>query len=158
MSALPVQEALDGALSLLSGRIRNSGVSIARPEPDPSLEVMASRIRLEQILVNLLQNALDALKDQRGRRASRSRSSSATSLSPSRFADNGPGLDRRGHGGNLFMPFQTSKETGLGLGLVISQEIAREFGGSLRFGPTGGRGAVFHGRADEGGDEQRRRR
>jgi two-component system, NtrC family, C4-dicarboxylate transport sensor histidine kinase DctB len=141
VSPLPVQEALDGALSLLSGRIRDSGVSIAKPQSDPSLTVMASRIRLEQILVNLLQNALDALKDQADPRIA-IELVERDELVAITVRDNGPGLDPEAIS-NLFMPFQTSKEKGLGLGLVISQEIARELGGSLRFGPTGGRGAAF---------------
>ena len=45
--------------------------------------------------------------------------------------------------GNLFMPFKTTKEKGLGLGLVISQEIARELGGTLRLDPDSGSGASF---------------
>ena len=43
----------------------------------------------------------------------------------------------------LFMPFTTTKATGLGLGLVISGDIAREFGGALRLEPAGRAGAVF---------------
>jgi two-component system C4-dicarboxylate transport sensor histidine kinase DctB len=141
VSPLPAQEAVDGALSLLSGRIRDSGVTIARPPGDASQVVMASRIRLEQILVNLLQNALDALKDQTDPRieieiAERGEMVAIT------VRDNGPGPspDMRD---NLFMPFQTSKEKGLGLGLVISEEIARELGGSLRFDSNDVGGASF---------------
>jgi two-component system C4-dicarboxylate transport sensor histidine kinase DctB len=102
---------------------------------------MASRIRLEQILVNLLQNALDALKDQPDPRIAIELVERDEVVAIT-VRDNGPGLAPEAIG-NLFMPFQTSKEKGLGLGLVISQEIARELGGSLRFGPTGGRGAAF---------------
>ena len=43
----------------------------------------------------------------------------------------------------LFMPFTTTKATGLGLGLVISGDIAREFGGALRLEPRRGPGAAF---------------
>ena len=43
----------------------------------------------------------------------------------------------------LFMPFTTTKATGLGLGLVISGDIAREFGGALRLEPRDGAGAAF---------------
>ena len=55
---------VDGALTLLAGRIRDAGVdrSSAR-RARPGVEVTAGRIRLEQILVNLLQNALDAVRD-----------------------------------------------------------------------------------------------
>ncbi|TIS81458.1 MAG: sensor histidine kinase, partial [Mesorhizobium sp.] len=55
---------------------------------------------------------------------------------------NGPGLGPEA-AGNLFMPFQTTKEKGLGLGLVISQEIAQELGGTLRLDPDTAGGASF---------------
>ena len=138
---LPVQEALDGALSLMSGRIRDSGVTIVRPKRDGSPVVMASRIRLEQILVNLLQNALDALIDQPDPRIEIELAERGDRIAII-VRDNGPGVDP-GASSNLFMPFQTSKAKGLGLGLVISQEIARELGGDLRFDPGTARGASF---------------
>jgi two-component system C4-dicarboxylate transport sensor histidine kinase DctB len=138
---LPVQEALDGALSLLSGRIRDSGVTIVRPQGHSSPVVIASRIRLEQILVNLLQNALDALTDQPDPRIEIELAERGDQIAIT-VRDNGPGLDHEASS-KLFMPFQTSKAKGLGLGLVISQEIARELGGDLRFEPGMAKGASF---------------
>ncbi|WP_425484117.1 sensor histidine kinase [Allomesorhizobium camelthorni] len=142
MGPIPAEDAIDGALSLLSGRIRDSGVTIERKRIDPSPMVMASRIRLEQILVNLLQNALDALKDEPEPRVEIALAENREMVAIS-VRDNGPGLApdiRR----SLFMPFITSKEKGLGLGLVISEEIARELGGSLRLDDAGHRkGASF---------------
>jgi two-component system C4-dicarboxylate transport sensor histidine kinase DctB len=132
-SPLPVREAIDGALSLLSGRIRDSGVTIVKPRGNASPVVLASRIRLEQILVNLLQNALDAMKDQPDPRIEIELAERDDRVLIS-VRDNGPGLGPEA-AGNLFMPFQTTKEKGLGLGLVISQEIAQELGGTLRLDP-----------------------
>lgn len=140
-SPLPVREAIDGALSLLSGRIRDSGVTIVKPRGTASPMVMASRIRLEQILVNLLQNALDALKDRPDPRIEIELAERDDRVLVS-VRDNGPGLGPEA-AGNLFMPFQTTKEKGLGLGLVISQEIAQELGGTLRLDPDCTKGASF---------------
>lgn len=140
-SPLPVREAIDGALSLLSGRIRDSGVTVVKPRGTASPAVMASRIRLEQILVNLLQNALDALKDRPDPRIEIELAERDDRVLVS-VRDNGPGLGPEA-AGNLFMPFQTTKEKGLGLGLVISQEIAQELGGTLRLDPDSKKGASF---------------
>lgn len=57
-----IEDAIDGALNLLAGRIRDAGVQIERSPRIPEATVMAGRIRLEQILVNLLQNAIDAVQ------------------------------------------------------------------------------------------------
>ncbi|TPJ15110.1 sensor histidine kinase [Mesorhizobium sp. B2-7-3] len=140
-SPLPVREAIEGALSLLSGRIRDSGVTIVKPGGTASPLVMASRIRLEQILVNLLQNALDAMKDRPDPRIEIDLAERGDRVLIS-VRDNGPGLGPEA-AGNLFMPFQTTKEKGLGLGLVISQEIAQELGGTLRLDPDTASGASF---------------
>ncbi|MBZ9995013.1 sensor histidine kinase [Mesorhizobium sp. BH1-1-4] len=140
-SPLPVREAIEGALSLLSGRIRDSGVTIVKPRDTASPLVMASRIRLEQILVNLMQNALDAMKDRSDPRIEIDLAERGDRVLIS-VRDNGPGLGPEA-AGNLFMPFQTTKEKGLGLGLVISQEIAQELGGTLRLDPGYTGGASF---------------
>jgi len=137
---LTVDDAIDGALSLLSGRVREAGVSVIKPDRDPALRVMASRIRLEQILVNLLQNALDALRGRPHPRIEVQHTASAGNVQLS-VHDNGPGLDPAIRT-TLFIPFATSKENGLGLGLVISSEIARELGGYLELTPSD-EGACF---------------
>jgi two-component system, NtrC family, C4-dicarboxylate transport sensor histidine kinase DctB len=131
---LPVDDAIDGALSLLSARFRETGVSVSRPDRDQAFSVIASRIRLEQILVNLLQNALDAVQG-RPRPLIEIRSARSAENVQLSVTDNGPGLDPTIRA-TLFTPFATSKEKGLGLGLVISSEIARELGGRLELTPS----------------------
>lgn len=138
---VPVGEAIGGALALLAGRIRDAGVRIERDAVPPALAVLAGRIRLEQILVNLLSNALDALKGGSDPRIAITVAATAERVAI-RVRDNGPGLDPRMQE-TLFMPFSTTKATGLGLGLVISADLAREFGGSLGLEPVEGPGACF---------------
>jgi len=136
-----VEAALDGALTLLSGRIRDAGVTILREPRAPGVEVLAGRIRLEQILVNLLQNALDAMRDAAEPAITIGITASPRSAAIT-VADSGPGVPPEVRD-QLFMPFTTTKPTGLGLGLVISGDIAREFGGELRLEPPGAAGAAF---------------
>lgn len=136
-----IEDAVDGALSLLAGRIRDSGVTIERARSTDGPIVIASRIRLEQILVNLLQNALDAVKGRADGRIELSIASDRETILI-RVSDNGSGVAPE-VAETLFMPFVTTKETGLGLGLVISSEIARELGGALTLEAHGGRGATF---------------
>lgn len=134
-----LSEVIDGALLILKDRLR--GIDLAVQPGPPDLRVMGGRIRLEQVLVNLLQNAAEALE---GEPAPVIRLT-VERLSPESVrllvADNGPGIapelaDR------LFTPFATSRESGLGLGLVIAQDIAHDFGGTLRLLPAA-EGACF---------------
>lgn len=138
---VPAEAAIDGALALLGGRIRDAGVRIERGARADGIEVMAGRIRLEQILVNLLQNALDAVREAPDRAVSIT-VAEADGRVRITVRDNGRGVpaDVRAQ---LFLPFTTTKETGLGLGLVISSDIAREFGGALGLDPDDGGGASF---------------
>jgi len=134
-------EAIDGALLLVGHRLRQQGVTLRRDPIAGDIRVAAERIRLEQVLVNLLQNALEALA---GRPAAQidltvSWTDDWVTLS---VADNGPGLAPE-TADDLFTPFVTTKTDGLGLGLVICRDIVTEFGGTLhgRNGEAGG--AIF---------------
>ena len=132
-------EAIAGTLLLIGDRAR--GVVEDRVPADiRGLRVSADRIRLEQILVNLLQNALDAVAGVADRRVTiaAERSDGVVAL---RVADNGSGVDPA-LDATLFTPFASAKPEGLGLGLAIARDIAREFGGELALAPGDG-GAVF---------------
>lgn len=135
-----VDEAVAEAEALLRWRIRQAGVRLLH-EPGPTgLAVEAERVRLEQILANLLQNAIDAL-DGRPTPEIRIRTRREGGRAIVEVSDNGPGVPPAIEAA-LFLPFTTSKERGSGLGLAISRDIATALGGELVHVPTPA-GATF---------------
>lgn len=135
-----LRAAIDGALLLVGDRIRGAKVTIQRTGSRSDPLVIADGTRLEQILVNLIQNALDAMTGQEEQRLSID--IKAGELVTLTIADNGPGIapeliDQ------LFTPFITGKADGLGLGLGIARDIAREFGGDIVMTPSPLGGAAF---------------
>jgi two-component system C4-dicarboxylate transport sensor histidine kinase DctB len=131
-------EVMDGACLILKERL--SQVRLTVPPIPAGLLVVAGRVRLEQVLVNLLQNATEALagRDDPAIAVEVTLEEQLVSII---VADNGPGIDPT-IAGRLFTPFATSRPTGLGLGLVIAQDIMTDLGGSLRLLPSDG-GARF---------------
>ena len=128
--------AIDGALLLLGGRLRTSRVEVIRTPGPEGVQVIADRFRLEQVIVNLVQNALEALDEAAGptprlevRVTARGKAVQIV------IADNGPGLAPEVVAA-LFTPFVTTKATGLGLGLVICRDIVAGFGGELDLKPS----------------------
>jgi len=137
-----ISDAIDGALLLISDRLRQSGVTITRAGEEADTFAAANRIRVEQILINLLQNALDALAGIADPRVTITTTLDAATVTIT-VSDNGPGISPKGRK-LLFKSFATQKPNGLGLGLVISRELAREVGGELLFQPSDAdRGATF---------------
>jgi two-component system C4-dicarboxylate transport sensor histidine kinase DctB len=144
-SAVSPDEAIDGALVLLTGRLRESRIVVTRTKA-PGLRVLAERVRLEQVILNLAQNAVEALDDAGMAGAQLSLSVLAGDKGVDIvIADNGPGMASEVTEA-LFTPFVTTKATGLGLGLVICRDIIAGFGGELNLRPAspGGQpGATF---------------
>ncbi|MDH4412152.1 MAG: ATP-binding protein [Rhizobium sp.] len=125
-----LKAAIDGALFLLKSRFAGSFDRLSISDIPSDLKVLGQHIRLEQVLINLLQNALEAIEDT---------ADAAITLRLTRLTDDdldlavsdtGPGLPDHVRD-NLFIPFTTSKEGGLGLGLVIARDIVIEYGGRL---------------------------
>lgn len=140
-------DGLDGARLLLKERL--AAVRYETPDIPPGLAVRGDKVRIEQILVNLLQNATEALAghpDPRIRITLALEENEDGKAQALRLviADNGPGIAPE-IAARLFTPFATSRAEGLGLGLVIAQDIAQEFGGSLRLLPDEAVGATMPG-------------
>jgi two-component system C4-dicarboxylate transport sensor histidine kinase DctB len=123
--------AVAGSLSLMAHRLRRDRVTVLQELPPDDVLVWGEQIRIEQVLINLLQNAADAtLHTAQPRVAIRVRKEDGTVHIS--VEDNGCGIAPE-HLPNLFSAFFTTKteRTGLGLGLYISRGIVEEFGGKL---------------------------
>lgn len=129
-----LSQAVDAAVMLLHPRLQRTSMKIHRDYLHPEqadVRLAIEQIRLEQILVNLISNALDAMRNQVDRQLWLSGTADADGYQLE-VRDNGPGIapETRAH---LFEPFFTTKpgEQGLGLGLTLSASLAAAAGGSL---------------------------
>lgn len=125
ITSVPLSKVIDGALLLLRDRLATLNAVIHQPKEDAL--VQAEAVRLEQVLVNLMANALDAGQTGVEIHLSIEQEDGFVVL---KVADNGPGLSTETRQ-SLFQPFSTTKRDGLGLGLVISRDIMADFGGEL---------------------------
>ncbi|MBF9029796.1 sensor histidine kinase [Rhodobacterales bacterium HKCCE3408] len=135
-----LREALHAALAMMEPQLRQMTVEINQTLPRRPVMVLADRLRLEQVIINLLRNALDAMRDEPRRELDLLIAEGEEAVLTVR--DNGRGIEDLDA---LFEPFYTTKAPGdgVGLGLAISSGIVADLGGRLtaRNGET--RGAVF---------------
>ena len=127
---IQVGRAIEGALFLTESQIKSAGVRVAR-NVDSDLWVSGYAVQLEQVLVNLIRNALDAVADVKRPALEISATGSPESVRIV-VADNGPGIAPELIQ-QIFDPFVTSKPVGkgLGLGLSISYGIVQDFRGRI---------------------------
>lgn len=133
-------DALSSALALMEPQLRQRHVTINRALPDMPVMVMGDRVRIEQVMINLLRNAMDATQSIEDATLDIVLAAGETATLTVR--DNGPGI--KDHD-NLFEPFYTTKQPGdgVGLGLAISSGIVNDHGGRLTARNGSGGGAVF---------------
>jgi two-component system C4-dicarboxylate transport sensor histidine kinase DctB len=140
LEEVDVRDSVRSALSMMAPQLGKMAVTITTTLPPEPAIVRADPLRIEQIIVNLLRNALDAVRGRDDRRISILLVQGEMILLS--IEDNGAGLNDPD---KLFEPFYTTKKPGegLGLGLAISAGFAAELGGRLvaRNAPDGG--AVF---------------
>lgn len=120
------------------------GIQVFYDFENGAREILADRVQIQQVLVNLIRNALDAM---RSAGVTRPELHITTSLIDNDYlmisvADNGPGVGPEILN-DLFVPFATTKAEGLGFGLSISRRIVEAHGGELTAQSTLGCGAVF---------------
>ena len=140
---VPIATVLNDAVEILSGRIKSENAAVNISFPDEELWVVGGQVRLQQVLVNIINNALDSTEhlDDPNVNINATATKNEVTL---KVEDNGPGIpeDIREQ---IFDPFFTTKgtEKGLGLGLSISYNIIRDFDGILSVENNCGGGATF---------------
>jgi signal transduction histidine kinase len=139
---MPLRHIIERALSLMQEQLRLREIEVTVDLGPAEPWVLGNAIQMEQVFINLLTNARDAMADSARKAILISCSvGSATELA---FADTGPGippgLERR-----IFDPFFTTKEVGkgTGLGLSIAYGIIKEHGGTISVVSRPGEGATF---------------
>jgi len=133
-------EALSSALAMMEPQLRERKVDISRGIPSQPVMVMGDRVRVEQVMINLLRNALDATRNVPDAAIEILLAAGETAVLSVR--DNGQGIEDLDA---LFEPFYTTKQPGdgVGLGLAISSGIVNDLGGRLTARNAAGGGAVF---------------
>jgi two-component system sensor histidine kinase DctS len=104
--------------------------------------VQGDRVLLEQVVFNLVRNAMDAVAGGTGARQVTLKTASDARLVYVEVSDTGPDIDPA-VAGRIFDSFMTSKRGGLGMGLAISRSIVEAHGGTLRYRATQGGGSTF---------------
>ena len=141
---LDLDQVIRGIINFLEYELQKSDVKIDFHAGCQPCKVMANKIQIEQVLINLVRNSLEAIGNAKitgGLIVMESRILSDDSVEVT-VADNGPGvkpamLDK------IFNPFQTSKETGMGIGLSFSRTIIEVYGGRLWVDKDYQNGALF---------------
>ncbi|MCW1740444.1 ATP-binding protein [Rhizobium sp. 1AS11] len=137
-----VSAAVRNVLFLLDARLRTAEIAVANACGRSTATVWCNRNRLEQVLVNLIVNAIDAMDLTETRDLGIHAGQKPDGRVFVAVEDSGKGLDAE-QIETLFVPFSTTKATGLGLGLAISRGIARDYGGDLLASNRPEGGAMF---------------
>jgi two-component system, LuxR family, sensor kinase FixL len=134
-----VEEA--SALALVGAK--DKGVSV-RFELDPRLDfVLADKVQIQQVLLNLMRNAIEAMEGCERRELVISTAPVPDDMVEIAVSDTGTGLSAEVNA-QLFQPFVTTKRQGMGVGLSISRTIVEAHGGTIAPRPNPGGGTVFY--------------
>ena len=132
---------IDEAVMLMLPQAKKLGVELSVVRNSKDFTVMAGHTRLEQVLINLIANGLDAISEHQGQQSDGASKDPLVQImlwtrdghGVIEVSDNGPGIDPKVRA-EIFEPFVTSKGhgVGLGLGLPIAYNLVKGFGGELR--------------------------
>ena len=133
-----VEEA--AALALVGAK--EAGVRVYFDFSPTASHVLADKIQVQQVLLNLIRNAVEAMQETRKRELSITTAPAEAGMVEIRVADTGPGIAPEVMA-RLFQPFVTTKAQGMGVGLSISRTIIEAHGGKLSAEANHGGGTVF---------------
>ncbi|MGD8207793.1 MAG: ATP-binding protein, partial [Thiohalocapsa sp.] len=139
-----IERLLSDLVMLAEMDTRSHGIPLVLDADTDLPRVQADPIQLQQVLLNLIRNAVDAMHGKPGCELGITLRARATADDEVELAvvDHGPGVDPK-HRSKLLNPFFTTKEDGLGIGLSFSRSIVEAHGGRLRFEDNPDGGSIF---------------
>ncbi len=144
-SHVRVKELLQHLFTIMQREMQENGIAFELCVSSESLYVTADPVLIEQVIINLLKNALQALRESREEKQKQVfLKAGIDDLSRVWIAvsDNGPGIDREALD-KIFIPFYTTKKYGTGIGLSLSKQIMRQHKGSISVMTELGKGSEF---------------
>jgi two-component system sensor kinase FixL len=137
-----VKKLVEEASALALVGAKDKGVRV-RFEFTPQIDfVLADKVQIQQVLLNLMRNAIEAMEDEPKRELVVSTAQGRDNMVDISVADSGTGIAPE-ISAQLFQPFVTTKRQGMGVGLSISRTIIEAHGGSITALPNPGGGTVF---------------
>ena len=137
-----INKVLEEASALALVGAKESGVVVHMELGTDLAPVMIDRIQVQQVILNLIRNGIEAMQDEPQRELRIATEQTDNDMILITVADTGPGL-APDVAGQLFQPFVTSKEKGMGLGLSICRSIIDAHGGKIWATPNPGPGVTF---------------
>jgi signal transduction histidine kinase len=139
---ISIQEVIQKSLELLIPRLRGSNIEVVvKLQPDMP-KIMADPYQMQRVFTNIITNAEQAMTEAHGKGRLHIKAQVAGEIIRITFDDDGPGIKPK-HLKNIFDPFFSTKEAGLGLGLSICCAIAEGHGGCIYAMNRPGQGATF---------------
>lgn len=141
-SAINIHDVIDESVHLTISEARQHSVTVRLALEDDLPEIFADRVQIQQVLVNLMVNAYEAMDSIDGRRDVTIRARVLDDDIEIAVEDNGPGLNPKVVK-NVFDAFLSTKSDGMGLGLAISRSIIEAHAGRIWLASTSQQGTVF---------------
>jgi two-component system sensor histidine kinase DctS len=142
-ASLDFGELVDEVLSLVRSDLRHRGIHVAINLPAPLPKIVADKIQVQQVLLNLTRNAIESMEGTPAdARFLGIRATVRGELLEIAVADTGCGIPSD-EADRLFSAFHSTKAAGMGLGLAICRSIVERHGGRIWAAPNGERGTVF---------------
>ena len=141
---IDVNKTVVDVLNLIEADAHAEGIRVALRLGTGLPAVHANAVQVQQVVLNLTRNAVDAMRDSTGKDRGIEVVTEHADKGSVRISvvDHGPGVPRQ-LGDNIFHPFVTTKREGMGVGLAISRTIVQSYGGSLAYRDNPAGGAIF---------------
>lgn len=137
-----VHDLFESLFTLMSPTLEQKNISLDIILKNPTLELQADRELIEQAMINLLLNAIDAVKDKKEKQILLIGEPAEKYKPVLKISDNGNGMDKE-TADKIFIPFFTTKKTGSGIGLSLCKQIMLLHKGSIQLKSVVGEGTTF---------------